>query len=80
VFYRGVWFRGPVYYRRVQGKLDFWVRGGWHADEWRGERPSGACVDRFGPPLGLDFYASRGFRIRDEWRLRWRRQRKSSAP
>ena len=70
VFYRGGWYRGPVYYRNEDGDVQFWVRGAWHHDQWDGPRPDWACTDRFGPPLGFEFYDSRGFHMRDEWR-RW---------
>ncbi|MBV9418500.1 MAG: hypothetical protein JO348_01890, partial [Alphaproteobacteria bacterium] len=38
VFYRGHWYNGPVYYRRIGGTYYYWVRGGWHRDEWSGRR------------------------------------------
>ncbi len=74
VFYRGDWFRGPVYYRQTQRGPQFWVRGGWRYDQWRGPRPPWACSDRFGPARGFDFYDhDRRFRMRDEWRRQGRR-------
>jgi len=75
VFYDGRWYRGPVYYRYWRGRYMYWVHGGWRYDYWRGPRPSGACIDRYGPPLDLDFYIWNGFRIRDEWRYNWYRYR-----
>lgn len=73
VFYRGDWYRGPVYYRRIPGGVQYWIRGKWRFDEWRGPRPGWACNDRFGPALGFEYYERHGFRMRDEWRTRWRR-------
>lgn len=71
VFFGGQWYRGPMYYRNSHGRNYFWVRGDWHRDEWRWRRPDWACVGRFGPALGYDFYRSHGFRWRNEWRDRW---------
>src|SRR5579864_9023726 len=69
VYYDNVWYRGPVYYRTVDGERWYWIHGGWHRDMWRGERPSWARVDHYGPPLGLDYYREHGFRVRDtDWR------------
>lgn len=73
VFYKGDWFRGPVYYRRGPGGMEFWIRGKWHRDSWRGPRPGWACTDRLGPALGFEYYERHGFRMRDEWRDRWHR-------
>lgn len=39
VYYDGSWYRGPIYYRNDGGEREFWIRGGWHRDHWRGERP-----------------------------------------
>lgn len=81
VFYRGGWYRGPVYYRHYRGRTQYWVRGGWRYDEWRrGSRPSWACIDRFGPALGFEYYDRHGFRMRDEWRDRWRSHRGPVPP
>ena len=74
VFYRGEWYRGPVYYRRYDDRVWFWVRGGWHRDEWRGPRPAGFCVDQFRPALGFEFYETHGFHMRNEWREKWHRE------
>jgi hypothetical protein len=73
VFWRGQWYRGPVYYRRHQGREFFWLHGDWRYDEWRGPRPSGACYGRYRPALGFEFYERNGFRIRDDWSRRWYR-------
>jgi len=75
VYYEGRWYRGPVYYRPYRGGYLYWIHGGWRRDYWRARRPYGACVDRFGPPLDLDFYIWNGFRVRDEWRYGWDRER-----
>lgn len=75
VYYQGRWYRGPVYYRSYRGGNLFWIHGGWRRDYWRDRRPYGACVDRFGPPLDLDFYIWNGFRVRDSWRFAWDRER-----
>lgn len=75
VYYDGRWYRGPMYYRYFGNRPFFWIRGSWRRDYWNGPRPYGACVDRFGPPLDLDFYIWNGFTIRDEWRYRWRDRR-----
>jgi hypothetical protein len=69
VYYGGYWYRGPVYYRMIRGERYYWVRGGWHRDGWRGTRPSWAGRVHYGPALGLDYYRSNGFRVRDnDWR------------
>jgi hypothetical protein len=75
VYYQGRWYRGPVYYRSSRGGNLYWIHGGWRRDYWRDRRPYGACVDRFGPPLDLDFYIWNGFRVRDSWRFAWDRER-----
>src|SRR4029077_16444814 len=41
----------------------------WRRDEWEGDRPGDACVDRFGPPEDYDFYADNGFVWLGAWRL-----------
>lgn len=68
------WYRGPVYYSRRHGGTMFWVRDGWHRDEWNGQRPPWACNDRYGPALDLYFYQSNGFRVRDTWWNSWGRE------
>lgn len=73
VFYHGDWYRGPVYYRHTPDGNQYWIRGQWRFDAWRGPRPAWACNDRFGPALGFDYYEKHGFHMRDEWRERWRR-------
>jgi len=73
VYYKGDWYQGPVYYETRGGENWFWVRGAWHRESNFGRRPSWACQDRYGPPLGLDFYISHGFRVRDNWRQQWSR-------
>ena len=73
VYFRGQWYRGPLYYRERDGDYYYWVHGNWRRDEWDDERPSWACEDRFGPPLGIDFYLGHGFHWRNEWRDRFYR-------
>jgi len=68
VFFRGQWYQGPVYFRADRHGRQYWVRGGWHRDEWRGRRPNWARQSHDGPPLGLAYYASHGFRISDRSR------------
>lgn len=68
VFYDGMWFRGPVYTRVVDGEHFYWIHGGWHRDQWRGPRPQWARVYHYGPALGLDYYREHGFRVNDrDW-------------
>lgn len=73
VYFDGAWYRGPMYYRYIRGEYLFWVHGGWHEDDWDGDRPDWACIDQFGPALSFDWYNSHGFRWRDDWRQRWYR-------
>lgn len=61
VFFRGQWYDAPLYYREDRGEYWYWIQDNWRRDQWDGPRPPWACVDRFGPPLGLDFYESHGF-------------------
>ena len=75
VYYGGRWYSGPAYYRHSRGGYQYWIRGGWRRDTWNRPRPRGACVDRYGPPLDLDFYIWNGFNVRDQWRYTWRNQR-----
>src|SRR3954466_9044007 len=62
VFYDGSWLTGPFYYRdygggrpvlALGGRRQFWAHGGWREGRYRG--------GRFGPALGRNFYAQRGF-------------------
>ena len=47
VYYGGVWFDGPIYYRTNAGVNWFWLNGNWRRDEWRGpSRPMIAVNDR----------------------------------
>ncbi len=39
VYYGGLWYGGPIYYRAYGGANWFWLNGGWRRDEWRGSRP-----------------------------------------
>jgi len=39
VYYSGIWYGGPIYYRTQSGTNWFWLNGGWRRDEWRGSRP-----------------------------------------
>ena len=75
VYYGNRWYRGPVYYRSSGGARWYWIHGGWRRDAWFRPRPSWACVDRYGPPLDLDFYIWNGFYVRDSWRYNWYRYR-----
>lgn len=77
VYYDGRWFRGPVYYRYINGRPWYWVHGGWHRDHWRGPYPRWYRRHhyRYGPALGYDYYRGHGFRHRhdrywhgDNWR------------
>jgi hypothetical protein len=80
VFYDGSWYKGPVYYRRKQDELWFWIHGGWHRDEWDGPRPHGACIDRFGPVRGYNYYEANGFVWNDGWRRRWWNENRDFYP
>jgi hypothetical protein len=40
IYFGGVWYRGPFRYRDYGGRREFFVRGGWHRNEWSGPRPS----------------------------------------
>ncbi len=71
VYFRGDWYKGPVYYRRDRGRTMYWIHGNWRNDQWDRPRPSWACSDRYGPALGFEYYDHHGFRMRDEWRNRW---------
>lgn len=75
VYYRGHWYSGPVYYRYSRGYYAYWIHGAWRRDAWNRHRPNWACVDRYGPPLDLDFYIFNGFHVRDSWRNSWRHHR-----
>ena len=68
VYYDGMWFRGPVYYRMIDGDYWYWVHGGWHRDEWEGPRPRWWGHYRYGPALGYSYYERHGFRHdHDRW-------------
>ena len=54
VYFRGDWYIGPVYYRRYDGRTQYWIHGNWRFDQWDGPRPNWACDNRFGPPLGFE--------------------------
>src|SRR6266550_7680118 len=41
VYYGGLWYSGPIYYRNYSGANWFWLNGGWRRDEGRGARPGG---------------------------------------
>jgi hypothetical protein len=36
VYFSGVWYDGPIYYRNLRGVNWFWLNGNWRRDEWRG--------------------------------------------
>jgi hypothetical protein len=40
VYYGGIWYSGPIYYRNYAGANWFWLNGDWRRDEWRGQRPA----------------------------------------
>lgn len=40
VYFGGLWYSGPIYYRDFGGERMFWLNGDWHRDEWRGSRPA----------------------------------------
>ena len=68
VFVRGQWYLGPLYFRGDRFGRQYWVRGGWHRDEWRGHRPGWARQSYDGPPLAFEYYGNHGFRLGDRWR------------
>jgi hypothetical protein len=78
VYFDGEWYRGPMYYREVDGENLYWIHGRWRENQWDedddGPRPSWVCRDRYGPALDIDFYLSHGFRWRNEWRERFHRE------
>ena len=39
VYYGGVWFSGPIYYRADGGANTFWLNGGWRHNEWNKPSP-----------------------------------------
>ncbi|MGN6147695.1 MAG: hypothetical protein ACTHPD_04070 [Rhizomicrobium sp.] len=76
VYWRGTWYRGPLYYRDDMGdRRVYWIAGGWHHDQWRGARPDWWYRGHYyaGPALGYDYYRGHGFRHnRDRyWRGDW---------
>jgi hypothetical protein len=48
VYYDGMWYRGPIYFRWYGGQRLYWLNGGWRRDEWRGGRPDIRWEDRGG--------------------------------
>ena len=62
IYYGGSWVNGPFYYRDFGGGRQYWLRGGWRNDDWRGDRPQAYRNFRYGPALGRDFYRSDRFR------------------
>jgi len=63
VYFRGNWYDGPLYFRNDGGDYWYWIQGNWRRDQWRGPRPDWACLDRYGPPLGFEYYENHGFRM-----------------
>lgn len=63
VFWDGLWYRGPIYYRWYGGERLYWLNGGWHRDSWRGGRPPQVrWQDRGGLGNGVRFRdIERGF-------------------
>lgn len=39
IYFGGLWYSGPIYYRSFGGERLYWLNGGWRHDEWRGARP-----------------------------------------
>ena len=39
VYFGGLWYSGPIYYRQISGVPWYWLNGRWCRDEWRGARP-----------------------------------------
>ena len=67
VYVGGLWYSGPIYYRDFGGDRMFWLNGGWHRDEWRGERPAHIDWSRNmrwagGPERGRSFGGGDAFR------------------
>lgn len=58
IFYNDAWINGPLYYRDWGGGRQYWVRGAWRHDAWRGARPDRYRNMRYGPALGLNWYRS----------------------
>lgn len=56
VFYGGSWRSGPFYYRDYNGGRQYWLGGGWRNDDWRGPWQPQYRSERYGPPLGRDWY------------------------
>jgi hypothetical protein len=40
VYFGGLWYSGPIYYRVVNNVNWFWINGSWCRDQWYGPRPS----------------------------------------
>ena len=57
VFFDGLWYRGPIYYRWTHGHRHYWLNGGWRDDTWTGPRPSHIVWNDHGAHLRV-----RGFR------------------
>lgn len=65
VYFHRRWYRGPVYYRDdMSDRRVYWIAGGWHHDQWRGDRPDWWYRNHYyaGPALGYSFYLGHGFR------------------
>jgi hypothetical protein len=58
VYYDDFWYDGPLYYRDWGGRQQYWIHGGWHYDQWQGQRPAQYSVGRYGPALGQGWYRS----------------------
>ncbi len=65
IYYDGAWIGGPLYYRNWGGQRQYWIRGGWRHDGWRGTRPSRYRAGYTGPALGLNWYRSHQVYRRD---------------
>jgi hypothetical protein len=61
VFFDGLWYRGPIFYRWTHGHRVFWLNGGWREDGRRGAPPPAIAWENRGGPLrgfrpGVDFH------------------------
>src|SRR5215208_6430362 len=40
IYYGGLWYSGPIYYRAISGVNWYWLNGSWCRDQWSGARPA----------------------------------------
>ena len=45
VYFDGEWYRGPFYYRYIDGEYYYWIRGDWRRDEWEAIVPTTPASD-----------------------------------